>query len=306
MPKKVPSPPSAHRIENPTSGDQLQWFLGEGIGTFVYVFIGTCIEAAFAINRSGGARSNLEDHFPFLGWGLALTLSYLISGGITGGHFNGSVTFTYRTLSKMRDRMLTYLLAQILGALIGSSLAYALYKEAIVARFGQNFKDSTEAIAIAAPLAKTGVGITTIAGSSVLATGFYVIILMAITDKRNLVVPKPLYPLFIGLTNLSLVLFALSPAWIGTVIINPTADLSARVVSYLCYGVPLLELEWAMLGTVYTASTFAAVLAGLLYVFFVEYQWDQAWPKPPAPVGRFPCSLQPEEDLDILRVEPMP
>lgn len=66
-------------------------------------------------------------------WGFAFMLGIYIVGGVSGGHLNPVITIS---LSFWRGfparRCLTYVLAQVVGAITAGGLAYAIYHDAIV------------------------------------------------------------------------------------------------------------------------------------------------------------------------------
>ncbi len=92
--------------------------LAEGAGTFMFFFIG-----AGAIVATNG-----EDLVAVaLAHGLALAVVVSSFGALSGGHFNPAVTFGLAVAGKHPwTRVLTYWVAQILGALVaGFALRYA-------------------------------------------------------------------------------------------------------------------------------------------------------------------------------------
>lgn len=92
--------------------------LAEGIGTFILVFAGT---GAVMVNTiSHGAISHLGISFVF--GSIVAALIYGI-GHISGAHLNPAVTLAFWTSGFFpRQRVVSYILAQIFGAIAASSL----------------------------------------------------------------------------------------------------------------------------------------------------------------------------------------
>src|SRR5439155_484476 len=92
----------------------------EGAGTFMFFFIG-----AGAIVATKG-----EDLVAVaLAHGLALAVAVSSFGALSGGHFNPATTFGLAVAGKHPwPRVLTYWVAQILGALVGAALAGLSYR----------------------------------------------------------------------------------------------------------------------------------------------------------------------------------
>jgi MIP family channel proteins len=94
--------------------------LAESIGTFTLVFAGT---GAVIVNHlSQGAVTHLGISFVF---GAVVTALIYALGHISGAHFNPAVTLAFWSSGFFqRNRVLPYILAQILGAVIASGVLF--------------------------------------------------------------------------------------------------------------------------------------------------------------------------------------
>lgn len=94
--------------------------LAESIGTFTLVFAGT---GAVIVNHlSQGAVTHLGISFVF---GAVVTALIYALGHISGAHFNPAVTLAFwRSGVFPKNRVLPYILAQILGAAIASEMLF--------------------------------------------------------------------------------------------------------------------------------------------------------------------------------------
>jgi aquaporin Z len=100
----------------------------EFIGTLALVLIG-CGSAVIAGTYIGFLGISLA-------FGLTVTAMAYAVGGISGGHFNPAVTFGLWIAKKIdTNRALLYVIAQIIGAVAGSSILYIMTS----AGYGQNF-----------------------------------------------------------------------------------------------------------------------------------------------------------------------
>lgn len=94
-------------------------YIGELIGTAIFVLIG-CGAAIFG----GGALGLLGIALAF---GMALTVVVFLIDGVSGAHVNPAVTLTLALAGKFPwSKVFGYILAQILGAVIGSVILYAI------------------------------------------------------------------------------------------------------------------------------------------------------------------------------------
>lgn len=94
-------------------------YIGELIGTAIFVLIG-----CGAIIFGGGALGILGIALAFA---MALTVVVFLIDGVSGAHVNPAVTLSFALAGKFPwNKVFGYILAQILGAVIGSVLLYAI------------------------------------------------------------------------------------------------------------------------------------------------------------------------------------
>lgn len=104
-------------------------FLPELMGTAILILLGCGVVANVLLPRTGGnAGGTLMINF---GWGLAVYAGVYVAYA-SGAHLNPAVTFGIWAAGdsglSVAD-VATYLLAQLLGAMIGATLAWAAYKK---------------------------------------------------------------------------------------------------------------------------------------------------------------------------------
>ncbi|MBH0246359.1 aquaporin family protein, partial [Streptomyces cavourensis] len=101
-------------------------FIGETIGTAVLILLGGGVCAAVTLKRSKALNAGwLAITF---GWGFAVLTGAYLAGGVSGAHLNPAVTLglAIKGGTAWGDVPL-YLGSQLLGAMIGAVLVYAVY-----------------------------------------------------------------------------------------------------------------------------------------------------------------------------------
>jgi len=102
-------------------------FLAELLGTFLLVLFGDGAIAQFKYLAPNNNFISIS-----LGYGLALMIGILASGGVSGGHLNPAVTLSMACLQKCKWICVpVYWLAQYLGAFIAAAVVYGIHADAI-------------------------------------------------------------------------------------------------------------------------------------------------------------------------------
>ena len=102
-------------------------YFAEFIGTTILLLLGSGIVANVSLSKTKGFEET-----PLItittAWGFAVFVAAYITGQFSGAHLNPAVTIGLTVAGKFStDLMLGYILAQILGAMFGSWLAYIFY-----------------------------------------------------------------------------------------------------------------------------------------------------------------------------------
>ena len=102
-------------------------YFAEFIGTTILLLLGSGIVANVSLSKTKGFEET-----PLItittAWGFAVFVAAYITGQFSGAHLNPAVTIGLTVAGKFSiDLMLGYILAQILGAMLGSWLAYIFY-----------------------------------------------------------------------------------------------------------------------------------------------------------------------------------
>jgi MIP family channel proteins len=254
--------------------------LAEFLGTLVLVSLGdgtvaqTVLSQRIPLPRGSIVTVNL-------GWGIAVMMGVYACGGASGGHINPAFTVALALYRKLPwKRVPFYLLGQYLGAFMGSVGVYICYLDALQAYDGG-------VRSVTGPNATAGIWATypqehvsTMQGlvDQIFATGLLVLLALAITDPRNMSVPKGLAPIAVGS-----IVIALTTAFefnCGAAL-NPARDLGPRLFTLVGgWGGAVFsfrEYNWFWVPVV--GPHLGAILGAGLYIVCVEMHWpDLAQP----------------------------
>lgn len=117
-------------------------FIAEIIGTMLLILIGNGVVCNIALEKTKGN----EEGFLLvnLAWGLAVYVGVVVSGPYSGGHFNPAVTIGLAIAGKFAwSQVGGYILAQAIGAAIGSILLVIMYRDHYLATENTNDKLAT-------------------------------------------------------------------------------------------------------------------------------------------------------------------
>jgi len=239
-----------------------QEVLAEFLGTFVLVVFGVGVVAQVVLsNRGSGDYLSIN-----VGWGLAVVMGIYVAGGVTGAHLNPAVTLALAVRGQLGwSRVVPYWIAQTVGAFVASCVVFLVYREAFTA-----FDGGTRLVI--GPKATAGIFATypqpflsTVGGviDQSVGTALLVLMIMAITDPRNLAPARNLVPAFIGCVVAAI---GMSFGFNSGYAINPARDLGPRLFTF-CAGwgadVFLVGNYWFWIPII--APLLGGLCGGLLY-----------------------------------------
>lgn len=104
-----------------------QPYIAEFIGTAILLLLGMGVVANVNLKKTIGSGQT-----PWVlitsAWGFAVFVAVFITGQFSGAHLNPAVTIGLAVAGKFSwDLVVGYVVAQLLGAMAGSWLAYLLY-----------------------------------------------------------------------------------------------------------------------------------------------------------------------------------
>ena len=251
----------------------------EFFGTMIYTLIGMVGESVYYLSHTTPSREFLHDYTPFLVWGLGLTAAYFVSGGISGGQFNATVTIAYCAVGEQSWKMLYLIPGQIAGALIGTLICRGFFHDEV----------DESSVNVWLALRKNDFTFADTTFSIFLGSLLFMLIKSAICDKKNMRIPPAAAAVFIGLTDATLILIIFSYCWMSTVPINPSIDIAnSCIYAFFTRG----DVQFGRQFIYYLISILGGVCGIFIYMFFVRTQWDLEPLKAPAPVTRITHSVQ--------------
>src|SRR5439155_7778472 len=103
-------------------------FVAEFIGTTLLVLFGNGVVANVVLARTKGNNSGWI--VITAGWAFAVFVGVFGSQKFSGAHLNPAVTFAMAAAGRLAwSKVVGYVLAQILGGVVGASLVFLFYKE---------------------------------------------------------------------------------------------------------------------------------------------------------------------------------
>jgi glycerol uptake facilitator protein len=220
-----------------------KWFVGEFFGTFLLVFFG-CGSVCAAVLT--GAQVGVFQ--VAIVWGLGIAIAIYLTGALSGAHLNPAVTISLAAWSNFpKKRVMTYIVAQMLGAFIGAAVLYFIFGDALNAFEKANGitrgQPGSEASAMVFgeffpnpgghPLTgamRARMSCLRAFGAEAAGTAILLLVILCVTDERNQARPQALTALAIGLT-VTLLISLLGPLTMAC--FNPARDLAPRLFSSL-------------------------------------------------------------------------
>lgn len=102
-------------------------FIAEILGTAVLLLLGGGVNANIVLNKTFGNNSGWL--VITTGWALAVYVAVVIVGPYSGAHINPAVTIGLAVAGKFPwEDVSLYVFAQLLGAMLGASIVWLLYK----------------------------------------------------------------------------------------------------------------------------------------------------------------------------------
>lgn len=194
-------------------------FMGELVGTMILIILGAGVVAGVLMKKS---KAEGAGWFAITaGWGLGVAIGVYAVGNVSGAHLNPAVTIGFASIGEFpwADVPL-YILAQMLGAIIGAVIIYFHYLPHWKETDDQDAKLSVFATipAISHPLSNLT---SEIIGTFVLVLGLLAIGTNEFTEGLN--------PLIVGALILAI---GLSLGGTTGYAINPARDLGPRIAHF--------------------------------------------------------------------------
>ncbi len=244
----------------------MQPYLAECVGTAILILFGNGAVATAILAKSKGQGGGWI--CITLGWGLAVAIAIYAVGRVSGAHINPAVTLSLASIGAFSWAQVPgYLLAQLIGAMIGSLLVYLAYW----AHWGET-EDADLKLAChctAPAIRKMGPAVVTeIIGTAalvfgVLALGKVGLGAPAEAAAWTTAVETWFGPLLVGLLVVALGLSLGGPTGYA---INPARDLGPRLMHALLPIPGKRDSDWGYAWVPVVAPVIGGVLGAQLFV----------------------------------------
>ncbi|OED45162.1 aquaporin [Endozoicomonas sp. (ex Bugula neritina AB1)] len=99
--------------------------IAEFIGTALLIFFGAGCVAAMVVAGADFGQWEIS-----ITWGLGVALAIYVTGGVSGAHINPAVTIALAVFKGFeKNKILPYIVSQVLGAFCAAGLVYFLYSD---------------------------------------------------------------------------------------------------------------------------------------------------------------------------------
>ena len=240
-------------------------YIAEFVGTAILLLLGSGIVANVSLSKTKGF-----DQTPLItittAWGFAVFVAAYITGQFSGAHLNPAVTIGLLVAGKFSSELaLGYIIAQILGAMLGSWLTYIFYID--------HYRATENEAAVMGSFC-TSPAIRNLKNnffSEFLATFMLIFGILYIVEPNIIV--EGLDANFgigsLGALPVGILVWVIGLSLGGTTgyAINPARDLGPRIVYQLIPRKNKIS-DWAYSWVPVLGPSLGAVAAGLLYVYF--------------------------------------
>ncbi|MDP4086100.1 MAG: MIP/aquaporin family protein [Bacillota bacterium] len=244
-------------------------FVGEMIGTMILIIFGAGIGAGSSLKKS--YSNNAGWIVITLAWGLAVTMAVFAVGSVSGAHLNPAVTIALAINGSFPwSKVAGYIVAQLIGAILGSTFVWLHYLPHWKATNDPATKLGVFSTGPAIPHTFSNL-LSEILGTFILVLGILFIGANKFTQGLN--------PLAVGLL---IVVIGMSLGGTTGYAINPARDLGPRIAHFILpihgkgssnWGyawIPVVgPLLGGALGAVFYKSVFLGKVTGSLWVVLV-------------------------------------
>ncbi|KAM3874162.1 aquaporin-3-like [Diretmus argenteus] len=248
--------------------------LAECLGTLILVMFG-CGAVAQLVLSEGSHGMFLTVNFAF---GFAATLGILVSGQISGGHLNPTVTFALCLLGREPWRKFPmFFFFQTLGAFFGAGIIFGMYVDALWHYGHGSFivegENATAGIFATYPSEH----LTLVNGffDQIIGTAALIVCILAIVDPYNNPVPTGLEAFTVGFVVL---VIGLSMGFNSGYAVNPARDLGPRIFTALAgWGTEVFTAKAYWFFVPLFAPFLGAMVGVLVYQLMVGYhcvEWN--------------------------------
>lgn len=239
-------------------------FLAEVVGTMILIIFGGGVVAGVVLKDSKAEGSGWI--VITIAWGLAVTMGVYAVGSVSGAHLNPAVTLGFASIGEFPwAKVPLYILAQMIGAIIGASIVFLNYLAHWRRTEDQGAKLAVFSTgpAVRSPFSNL---VSEIIGTAVLVMGLLFIGANQFTEGLN--------PLIVGALIIAI---GMSLGGATGYAINPARDLGPRIAHALLpipgkgssdWGYAWVPVAGPIFGGIYGAVFYSAVFTGNYSLLF--------------------------------------
>ncbi len=240
----------------------------EFLGCFMLMVFGNGINCQVTVSSLYDPSAPKGDYLSIsFGWGVGVAMGVWVAGGISGGMINPAVTIALACFRKFPwKKVPVYIVAQILGCLVGSLCIYGLYVNPI-RLVDPDQTEKTAALFTTYPAEFLRQPSTRMSSfyNEFFASTILLIVILAIGDSSNTPPPDGMAPMV-----LLWLIWGLGAClgWQTAYAVNPARDLGPRLMLYIVgYSPDLLWTfnAWYWLWTPIIATIAGALMGCLVY-----------------------------------------
>ena len=233
-------------------------FIAEFLGTTLVITIGNGVVANNLLHQTKGNNGGLITIV--LGWVIAVFVGVYATSSISGGHLNPAVTIALASAGKFAWALVpSYILAQILGAMLGALIVWMIYKD--------HFNETKDTGAQLAAFS-TGPAIRNLPQNFIVETLATMVFLLGIFLIK---------PASSDLGALSALPVALLVGGIGFGLggptgwaVNPARDLGPRIMHFILPIKGKGSSDWGYAAVPVLGPIVGGILAAIIYVQFLQ------------------------------------
>ena len=236
-------------------------FLAEILGTALLILIGGGVVANDILKKTlghGGGWMTITT-----AWGLGVFIGVVVAGPYSGAHLNPAVTIGLAVAGSFPwSEVPSYILAEFIGAMVGASLVYAVYKDHFDATDDPTLKRAVFCASPAIPNTFRNI-LSEIIGTFVLLICVFYFSSAEIDDGSGVKIGLG----SIGAIPVAFVVWGIGLSLGGTTgyAINPARDLGPRIVHSLLPIKGKIDSNWGYSWIPVVGPIIGSVLAALLY-----------------------------------------
>jgi len=245
----------------------------EMLGTMILALVGTGTNCQAVLSANTGVAASPRGDWVSvsLGWACGVSLGAWVAGGVSGGHVNPVVTLCMAIFRGFPWwKVPGYVLGQLIGAWAGALIVFGNYFHAIDIVEGGKGERTLTTAGLFGTFALDYMPSANCFFDEFIGTFILLMVVFAVTDKRNSAPPDGLVPLIVFFAILGIaVAFGMQTGFA----INPARDLGPRIMTAMVgYGGQVFSFRhqywiWSpLLGSVCGGVTASFIYDALIYL----------------------------------------